>query len=320
MARTTKTGLDYFPFDVDFFDDEKLQFISSKFGIKGELATIKLLCRIYRNGYFINWGIDEATLFTKRVGDGIPVSLLSQIVEELVTRNFFDKKMYEDHGVLTSRGIQKRYLEATKRRKNPSAYKMYALIPINADINNINADINLFDADINPQSKVKESKGEESKSKVNENTGNGQLSNSQPSNAENSLPLLTDISDYQPEDYKNQEQVTHSIRNLLTSFCSIEDPDKSTISSFANIVMNTSQVKNQTAFKYVFDTFLEFHSYSDEKRNLKYLYSRVKGRIDDALIKGREEKAKLSKQKEKAETLMDVSEDISQLANKIKIN
>lgn len=149
---------------------------------------------------------------------------------------------------------------------------------------------------------------------------NGQLSNSQLSNVENSLPLLTDISDYQPEDYKNQEQVTHSIRNLLTSFCNIEDPDKSTISSFVNIVLNTNQVKNQTAFKYVFDTFLEFHSYSDEKRNLKYLYSRVKGRIDDALIRGREEKAKLLKQKEKAETVVDVSEDISQLANKIKIN
>jgi hypothetical protein len=84
--------------------------------------------------------------------------------------------------------------------------------------------------------------------------------------------------------------------------------------------MKTKQVKNQTAFKYVFDTFLEYHTYSVEKRNLKYLYSRVKGRIDDALIKAREERAKLSKQKEKAETLIDVSADISQLANKFKIN
>ena len=171
----------------------------------------------------------------------------------------------------------------------------------------------LSDSDT-PPSQVKLSKyslNEVKVSETNVDNSNGKHSNSQTSNAENSLPLLTDISDYQPEDYKNQEQVTHSIRSLLTSFCSIEDPDKSTVSSFVNIVMSTNQVKNQTAFKYVFDTFLEFHKYSDEKRNLKYLYSRVKGRIDDALIKGREERAKLAKETERKEIQDMGNENIS---------
>ena len=53
MARPNKTGLDYFPFDIDFFDDEKIMAISGEFGIKGEITTVKLLCAIYRNGYFI---------------------------------------------------------------------------------------------------------------------------------------------------------------------------------------------------------------------------------------------------------------------------
>ena len=47
MARPNKMGLDYFPFDVDFFNDEKIVAISGEFGIKGEIVVIKsALCDI----------------------------------------------------------------------------------------------------------------------------------------------------------------------------------------------------------------------------------------------------------------------------------
>ena len=46
MARPNKMGLDYFPFDVDFFNDEKIVAISGEFGIKGEIVVIKLLCDV----------------------------------------------------------------------------------------------------------------------------------------------------------------------------------------------------------------------------------------------------------------------------------
>lgn len=140
---------------------------------------------------------------------------------------------------------------------------------------------------------------------------NDQLSNLQTPNAEISLPLLTDIAEYSPSNFDDLEEVSRSVTNLLNSFCCIEEPDKSTISSFVNVIMKTKQVKKQTAFKYVFDTFLEFHKYSDEKRNLKYLYSRVKGRIDDALIKGREERAKVAKETERKEIQDMGNENIS---------
>ena len=44
MARPNKIGLDYFPLDVDIFEDEKISAISGEFGIKGEITVIKLLC------------------------------------------------------------------------------------------------------------------------------------------------------------------------------------------------------------------------------------------------------------------------------------
>ena len=46
-----KKGLDYFPFDTSFFENDKIQFVGALFGMKGENVVIRLLCRIYSPGY-----------------------------------------------------------------------------------------------------------------------------------------------------------------------------------------------------------------------------------------------------------------------------
>lgn len=115
MARPNKTGLDYFPFDVDFFADEKIAAISGEFGIKGELTVVKLLCAVYRNGYFILW---NEPLKYKLLRDlpGVSPELIDQIVNRLVRWGFFDEGLFDSVKVLTSRGIQKRYFSITRRR------------------------------------------------------------------------------------------------------------------------------------------------------------------------------------------------------------
>jgi len=115
MARPTKKGLDYFPFDVDFFEDEKIAAISGEFGLKGEIVAVKLLCAIYRNGYFILWS-DMLRLKILRDLPGVSPDLLDKIVNRLVRWEFFDKALFDSVGVLTSRGIQKRYLSVARRR------------------------------------------------------------------------------------------------------------------------------------------------------------------------------------------------------------
>lgn len=158
-----------------------------------------------------------------------------------------------------------------------------------------------------------------SKVKVKEDQpSNGQHLNSQLLNIE--LPLLTEKTEYEPKDFYDSKLVTESVKKLVTSFLGLENPEQRVITSFVNIIMKTKQVNNKTAFSYLFDTFLEFHTYPDEKRNLAYLYKRLEGRINDALIKGREEKAKREKQNEKSETSLNVNDDISQLASKMKFN
>jgi hypothetical protein len=115
MARPSKKGLEYFPFDVDFFEDDKLAYVRARFGAKGEIVALKLLCRIYRDdGYFMAWDDDAALLFASRVGGEIQHSLVKDVVYELLKRGFFDRSIFETFGVLTSHGIQARYFRACK--------------------------------------------------------------------------------------------------------------------------------------------------------------------------------------------------------------
>jgi hypothetical protein len=115
MARPRKTGLDYFPFDVDFFNDEKIVAIAGEFGLKGEITVVKLLCAVYRNGYFIVWS-DMLKMKMLHSLPGVSAELLDQIVNRLVKWGFFDKPLFDSVRVLTSRGIQRRFFNSTKRR------------------------------------------------------------------------------------------------------------------------------------------------------------------------------------------------------------
>ena len=117
MARPLKNGLDYFPFDVDFFSDEKIAAISGEFGVKGEITAIKLLCAIYRNGYYIEWN-DMLKMKLLKDLPGITEQLLDSIVSRLVRWGFFDAALFDSTAVLTSEGIQRRYFTIAKRRRN----------------------------------------------------------------------------------------------------------------------------------------------------------------------------------------------------------
>lgn len=156
MARPNKIGLDYFPLDVDIFEDEKVSAISGEFGIKGEITVIKLLCAIYRNGYFILWN-DLLKFKLLRSLPGISSELIESIVNRLVLWDFFDKTLFDSVKVLTSRGIQRRYFEASRRRKTEGELP-YLLINVcnNPFSDSINAGKNL----------TKESKEKKSKEKI----------------------------------------------------------------------------------------------------------------------------------------------------------
>ena len=167
MARPNKTGIDYFPFDVDFFLNDKLQLIEGEFGMKGGYITIRLLCKIYKNGYYYKWGADECLLFTKNMGvESVSKNNVDEVVKGLLRRGFFDETVFKSFNVLTSKGIQRRYLQATAERKEVEINKDYWLIElpknipktVNPPTNEVNRSNNTINRSNNPQSIVKETK------------------------------------------------------------------------------------------------------------------------------------------------------------------
>lgn len=126
MARPLQTGLTYFPLDVSIDQDDKIALIESDFGLEGFAVTIKLLMKIYAEGYMYHWGEKELKLFSRKIG--VEVSLVSAVAAAGLRWGLFSQSLFDDYGILTSHGIQKRYFEAVSRRKNVSAVKEYFLL------------------------------------------------------------------------------------------------------------------------------------------------------------------------------------------------
>lgn len=168
MARPQKDGLDYFPLDVDMDQDDKIALIEAEHGLEGFAIVIKLLMKIYRNSYFYEWTKKEQLLFSKRIN--VDINSINVIINNCIEWELFDKGMLETHNILTSKGIQRRYLEASKRRQKVEIEEKYLLLDeneVNAYKNivviGVNVTETIVNVDINPQRKVKESKVKESK-------------------------------------------------------------------------------------------------------------------------------------------------------------
>lgn len=170
MARPFKQGLDYFPLDVAI--DDKVKMIDAKFGVAGFGILIKLWQIIYDNSYFTKWTEREVLLYKNRINADI--NLINDIINECIKWELFNPTTYKEHGVLTSRGIQKRYLEAIKRRHKIVIYLDYweidvpentdalevTIVPkeVNSDSNPINDNNNSIDSYTSTQSKGEKSK------------------------------------------------------------------------------------------------------------------------------------------------------------------
>jgi hypothetical protein len=160
MARPLKEGLDYFPLDVDIDQDDKVAMIEAQFGHEGFSVVIRLLMRIYKEGYYYSWSKREQVLFSKRVN--VNINTLTEIVNECVNEGLFNRELFEKFEILTSKGIQERYLEAIKRRKQASFIEEYFLIDDiksivgsnKIDVTLVNADNKKVNVNINPSNGV----------------------------------------------------------------------------------------------------------------------------------------------------------------------
>ena len=110
-------GINYFPVGVNFMEENAMEVIEAKYGIKGSAIVLKLMCKIYKEGYYIRWDEEQCLIFANKAGREVQAEEVQGIIEILFTKGILDRNSYQENGILTSESIQKVWMEATKRRK-----------------------------------------------------------------------------------------------------------------------------------------------------------------------------------------------------------
>ena len=180
MARPTKPGLDYYPMDVGFLRDKKVKLLRTEFGASSVLFVLYVLGKIYEgDGYFLMWDKDELLLAADELRE--KPTYISEVLQGCLARSLFDEGVFQMFGILTSAGIQRRYLRGCEKRSDISVISEYWLLDVSnkkdvpasiraklaftnlaGENNTVNSPGNPDNSPGNPQSKVKESKVKES--------------------------------------------------------------------------------------------------------------------------------------------------------------
>ena len=180
MALAIK-GLQYFPLDVNFFENNKIAIIISDYGLEATAVVLKLFSQIYKSGYYMDWNEKIGKIFSASFHTKYSYATIMNLVNSLVEEDIFNKKMYEQYHILTSEKIQNCYFTATVRRKkqkisNPEYLLIADMIPSSTTpkehLNDNSVDKNPKNACNFEQSKVDKSKENESINLNNNNHNN----------------------------------------------------------------------------------------------------------------------------------------------------
>ena len=121
-------GINYFPMGVNFMEENAMEVIEVKYGIKGSAIVLKLMCKIYKEGYYIRWDEEQCLIFANKAGREVQAEEVKGIIKILFIKGILDENSYRENGILTSESIQKVWLEATKRRKRELSELPYLMV------------------------------------------------------------------------------------------------------------------------------------------------------------------------------------------------
>lgn len=160
-----KSGLNFFPLDCQL--DEKFELIEAEFGMEGFAVIIKLLQRIYAiEGYYCEWSEEVSLLFSKQIY--MEKDRVQRIIEAAIRRGIFSREIFEKHNVLTSNGIQKRFVYGSSRKQKVELKEDFLLLENDDLRKNVyiiakNVNKNQKNVDISKQTKRDETRRDETK-------------------------------------------------------------------------------------------------------------------------------------------------------------
>jgi len=177
MSRKPKQWIDFACWSVNIFDgDTKIDKLLEAQGWQGFSIYFYLCQMAYKfDGYFYKWSYDDSATTARRMGGGIRSETVKATVNTCFRTGLFHKGLFEEHGILTSKGIQRRYCAAIQSRRVKTVNAVFwlldaeectglTLLSANADLQEANAGLQAANADLqaanSTESKVKKSKGE----------------------------------------------------------------------------------------------------------------------------------------------------------------
>lgn len=178
MSRPKKPGLEYFPKDVDFYEDFKIIDLLTQYGAVGVTVFDFVLSRIYREGYYLELPIERLALLAVRaIGSRwVTKELAINVITYCGDIGLFRVDLLKK-GVYTSAGIQRRYEAITARRKfhrgnywildeNGKEYPESLLSDASNKVNVTETGVNVTETPVNvAEMTTKEKKTKEKKSK-----------------------------------------------------------------------------------------------------------------------------------------------------------
>ena len=141
-------GINYFPVGVNFMEENAMEVIEAKYGIKGSAIVLKLLCKIYKEGYFIRWDEEHILLedIIKKLDLGVLVisnAALGSINNCVLTISYLKQKNIPVRGIILNNYDGSNFMQADNKRmmEEITAVPVLACVPPNASELDIDVEV-----------------------------------------------------------------------------------------------------------------------------------------------------------------------------------
>lgn len=129
MARPIKYANNAHLTDNSMFEDPRISRLMRAQGAQSVTIYLYLLCSIYRSsgGYWIKWD-DDAPADVSAALPGFGAGYVNEVILCCLRLGLFCKEVYDQYGVLTSRAVQRRFVDLGKLRRSKAAVTDYNLL------------------------------------------------------------------------------------------------------------------------------------------------------------------------------------------------
>lgn len=139
-GRPPKEGLDFAGWETGVLDnDTKLDRLIEAQGIAAFTVYFYLCQHAYAtHGYYLDWSYSSCATTARKLGKGASADFVKEVVDMCFQCGLFDKGLFDKYEILTSRGIQRRYWKAIKKRVSKAKIKKFWLLDENEESQSFN--------------------------------------------------------------------------------------------------------------------------------------------------------------------------------------